>query len=62
MIKQVIVKLLSGRYFVIIAFTMTLCYLAFIEPNVRDAFFALAGGAVRDYFGRSDRKAEEPPK
>lgn len=51
-------KVLSGRYFVIVCFTITLCYLVKIEPSVRDAFFALAGGAIRDYF--SIKKEDKP--
>ena len=57
-VELVLNKILSGRYFVIVCFTLTLCYLVKIEPSVRDAFFALAGGAVRDYFGR-DRSSEK---
>lgn len=62
-VEFILNKVLSGRYFVIVCFTLTLCYLVQIEPSVRDAFFALAGGAVRDYFGRdrsADKKPEEP--
>lgn len=50
MIKFAIEKLLSGRFWCVIAFAGTMCYLAIIEGSVRDAFFALSGAVIRDYF------------
>ena len=43
-------KLTSGRFWCIILFSVTMCYMAAVEPNIRDAFMALAGAVLRDYF------------
>lgn len=56
---MIIGKLTSGRFWCVMAFAATVCYLAIIEANIRDAFMALAGGLIRDYFGRNDRPKEE---
>lgn len=59
--EMVLSKMFSGRFVCIVLFSITACYLAIIEQSIRDAFFALAGGLVRDYFGRdrsSDPKME----
>lgn len=56
--EMVLSKIFSGRFVCIVAFCGTACYLAVIEANIRDAFFALAGGLIRDYFAM-DRKGEQ---
>jgi len=55
--EMVLSKLFSGRFLCIVAFCATACYLAVIEPSIRDAFFALAGAILRDYFTR-DRSTD----
>ena len=56
--EMILNKITSGRFWLVILFGITICYLAKVEPSIRDAFMALAGGVIRDYFGRSDRGAE----
>ena len=58
-INMVLSKIVSGRFWAIILITGTACYMAIIEPSIRDAFFALAGGVIRDYFTR-DRTNDIP--
>lgn len=60
--ETIVSKLMSGRFWCILLITATACYMSVIEPSIRDAFFALAGGVIRDYFTRSDRKEEIKPK
>lgn len=55
--EMVLSKMFSGRFVCIVLFAGTACYLAVIEQSIRDAFFALAGGLVRDYFAM-DRKSD----
>ena len=50
-IDTIVTKLTSARFLLTIMFGLTLCWMAAIEVSVRDAFFALAGGVIRDYFG-----------
>ena len=57
-INLIVNKLMSARFIIAVSFAITLCYLAKVEPSVRDAFFAMAGAAIRDYFGRHDRTRE----
>ena len=59
---KVVDKLISGKYFSIVCFTITLCYISLVEPSVRDAFFALAGGLLRDYYQKDKDKKEEAAK
>ena len=64
-VNMVLSKIVSGRFWAIILITGTACYMAIIEPSIRDAFFALAGGVIRDYFGRdrtNDIPANASPK
>lgn len=49
-LATVVSKVTSGRFLCVTAFSVTMCYLAIIEGSVRDAFFALAGAVIRDYF------------
>lgn len=59
-IKEMVAnKLMSGRFWLVMMFGFTICMLAQQEPTIRDAFMALAGGVVRDYFGRGDRANEQ---
>lgn len=57
--EMVLSKMFSGRFVCIVLFSSTACYLAVVEGSIRDAFFALVGGIIRDYFGRGDRQATE---
>lgn len=60
----IVAKLTSGRFLAIVMFTATLCYMAVVEVSIRDAFFALAGGLLRDYFmmRRDDKPKQEEVK
>ena len=58
----IVSKFTSGRFWCIILITITACYLAIHEPTIRDAFFALAGAIIRDYFMRTDRKESSEVK
>lgn len=49
-LDTVVSKFTSGRFICITVFGVTMCYLAIVEPNIRDAFFALGGALLRDYF------------
>jgi len=51
--KMILNKLMSARFLLVVGFGITLCWMAWGEPSVRDAFFALAGGVIRDYFGKN---------
>lgn len=55
--EMVLSKMFSGRFVCIVAFCGTACYLAVVQDSIRDAFFALAGGLIRDYFAMN-RKEE----
>lgn len=48
--ETITTKFTSGRFLSVIAFTLTMCYISIVEPSVRDAFFALAGAILRDYY------------
>ena len=52
----IVAKFTSGTFWCIVLITGTACHLAIIEPSIRDAFFALAGGIIRDYFVNSKSK------
>ena len=55
-VNRILDKLFSARYIITILLTITFCYLAVKEKIGVEAFAAIFGIIIRDYFERKDRR------
>lgn len=61
MLNTVLNKILSGRFIMVVCFTVTACYMAAKNQLQSEAFVGIITLIAREYFDRKDRteKVEE---
>ena len=58
--EAIVNKVFSGRFIMVVCFTITACYLSAKRIFPMEAFTGIVTLVVREYFVRNDRKNGDP--